>query len=77
MCQQVWQVNKLLSSLQIVFKAGDLERMRVISINILFASKLPEIRVTPAQCGWVHICKCIYFMTKDEKVGALKVPPEI
>ena len=29
--------------------------MCVISNNIFFASKFPDIRVTPAQCGWVRI----------------------
>ena len=31
------------------FKAGDLERMHVISNKFSFVGKLPEMRVAPAQ----------------------------
>ena len=36
-------------------KTGDLGQMRVILDNIFAASKLSDMQVTPAQCGWVHI----------------------
>ena len=53
-CQKFCYVNKLLCSLHGGFIVGDLEGMQVISNDIIFAGKLPGMRV--ASCD-ICICK--------------------
>ena len=48
-------LKKVIYSKLSAFKAGDFERMRVVSNGSFFAGKFPEMQVTSAQCRWVHI----------------------
>lgn len=48
-------LKKVIYSILSGFKAGDFERMRVISNDSFSAVKFSEMQVTSAQCRWVHI----------------------
>ena len=50
-------------------KTGDLRQMRVILDNIFAASKLSDMQVTPAQCGWVHIYELQTFFEFQKRFG--------